>query len=121
MEYALWGIRHYFLRSDSGVVNIYEDLINTRENRPKPNKVYMNLTTAITDITFSPQSQLMAISSYNLKDQLRLIHVPTYTVFTNWPTAKTPLGFVECVEFSPNSEYMVIGNAKGQILLYRLN
>jgi len=43
------------------------------------------------------------------------------TVFSNWPTAGTPLSYVSCFDFSPNSGFLAIGNDKGNALLYRLN
>jgi U3 small nucleolar RNA-associated protein 18 len=55
------------------------------------------------------------------KDQLRLIHMPTASVYTNWPTEKTPFGHIECMSFSPGGEYLATGNSKGKVLLYRLN
>ena len=49
------------------------------------------------------------------------IHLPTHTVFSNWPTSSTPLSYVQCMAFTPNSGYLAIGNDKGKVLLYRLN
>ena len=43
------------------------------------------------------------------------------TVFANWPTPSTPLHNVACVDFSPHSGYLAIGNDRGRALLYRLN
>ena len=54
------------------------------------------------------------------KEALRLVHIPTCTVFSNWPTTKTPLSYVFSLDFSPNSGYLAIGNDKGKVLLYRL-
>ena len=35
--------------------------------------------------------------------------------------AGTPLGYVSKFAFSPRSGYVAMGNAKGKVLLYRLN
>lgn len=43
------------------------------------------------------------------------------TVYSNWPTASTPLNKVTDVAFSSGSQYLAIGNSKGRVLLYRLN
>lgn len=51
----------------------------------------------------------------------RVVHVPTMTVFSNWPTSKSPLHYVHDAAFSPNSGYLAIGNARGRVLLYRLH
>ena len=48
------------------------------------------------------------------------VHLPSLTVFQNWPTSGTPLGHVTAVDFSPRSEYTVIGNSRGRVLLYHL-
>ncbi len=51
----------------------------------------------------------------------RVLHVPSMTVFSNWPTSKSPLHYVHSAAFSPNSGYLAIGNARGRVLLYRLH
>ena len=51
----------------------------------------------------------------------RVVHVPTMTVFSNWPTSKSPLHYVHSTAFSPHSGYLAIGNARGRVLLYRLH
>ena len=48
-------------------------------------------------------------------------HVGARSVFSNWPTSKTPLGYVQGAAFSPHSAYAAIANDKGKVLLYRLN
>ena len=55
------------------------------------------------------------------KDQLRVVHTSTGSVFSNWPTAGTPLDYVQCLDFSAQSRYLAVGNAKGKVLLYGLN
>ena len=52
---------------------------------------------------------------------LRVLHVPSMTVFSNWPTSKSPLHYVHSTAYSPNSGYLAIGNARGRVLLYRLH
>lgn len=48
-------------------------------------------------------------------------HLPSLTVFENWPTAGTPLGRVTSLDFSNGSEYVAIGNSRGKVLLYSLH
>ncbi|KAG5463635.1 MAG: WD40-repeat-containing domain protein [Olpidium bornovanus] len=48
------------------------------------------------------------------------VHLPSLTVFQNWPTFQTPLSYVQCFDFSPRSGYIAVGNDKGKVLLYRL-
>ena len=52
---------------------------------------------------------------------MRLVHVPTGKVYGNWPTARTPLRAVECLDFSPGGAYLATGNNIGKVLLYRLH
>lgn len=47
------------------------------------------------------------------------VHLPSLTVFSNWPTSRTPLRYVNAFDFSPNSGYISIGNDRGKALLYR--
>jgi U3 small nucleolar RNA-associated protein 18 len=49
-----------------------------------------------------------------------MVHVPSKRVFANWPTDKTPLGYVQCLAFSPGGRYLGIGNDKGKALLYKV-
>ena len=46
--------------------------------------------------------------------------MPSCTVFSNWPTSKTPLSYVFSLDFSPSGGYLAVGNDKGKVLLYRL-
>lgn len=93
--------RYIATGSTSGVVNIYED--NAQVPFAMPVKSLMNLTTSISALKFNHDSQLLAIASTTSKDALKIVHLPTRTVYSNWPTANTPLHYVTCVEFSPNS------------------
>ena len=52
---------------------------------------------------------------------MRMVHVPSFRVFPNWPTANTPLNSVNTVEFSPDGGFVSIGSEKGKVLLYKLS
>eukprot|EP00047_Mylnosiga_fluctuans_P004284 m.233670 g.233670 ORF g.233670 m.233670 type:complete len:477 (-) comp12548_c0_seq1:99-1529(-) len=112
--------RYVACGAESGVVNLYDETC-LREARPKPLKAFMNLTTSVDTLEFNHDSQLLAMGSRFKKDCLRMAHVASATVFANWPTSATPLGYVSCVSFSPHSGYIAIGNDKGKVLLYRLS
>ena len=99
----------------SGIINIYDLKSNF-----KLLKSLGNLTTQINNITFNKDTQLLVESSNVKKDQLRLIHLPSLTVFSNWPTSNTPLGKVESVDFSTDGRWLVIGNQRGKLLLYHI-
>jgi U3 small nucleolar RNA-associated protein 18 len=106
--------------SQVGVVNVYSMSSCTLTETPEPTKVLMNLTTAITSLVFHPSSDLLAFGSHDIKDAFRLYHLPSQKVVKNWPTNNTPLGYVSSVDFSPSGKYIAIGNAKGKVILYRL-
>lgn len=65
--------------------------------------------------------ELLAIASSQKKDQLKLVHLPSCTVFSNWPTERTPIKKVTSLDFSPGGGYLALGNNRGRVLLYRLS
>lgn len=80
-----------------------------------------NLVTAIRTLEFSPDAQVLVVASSVQRDALRLVHVPSFSVFRNWPTAATPLGHVSCAAFSKGGQYLVAGNEGGSARLWVLN
>lgn len=106
--------------SDTGIVNIYDESC-LKVAHPTPLKAVGNLTTAVNNIKFHPDSQILGICSRSVKDGFRVVHIPSMTVFRNWPTGRTPLNYVNTFAFSPQGGYVSIGNDKGKSLLYRLN
>jgi len=111
--------KYWATGSDSGIVNIY-DAKNKQANQ-KPVKTIMNLTTAVDNLQFNHDSQILAISSRFKKEALKMVHLQTMTVFQNWPTLKTPLSTVSSIGFSPDSSYFVVGNDRGKALMYNLS
>lgn len=88
---------------------------------PRQIKTIMNLTTKITASAFHPSGQVLAMASGEKRDQLKLVHMPSSSVFTNWPTDRTPFNRIECLDFSPGGGYLAVGNNRGKVLLYQLN
>lgn len=119
--------------SSAGVVNIYgRDQFQAgaalsskagllRPLAPTPLREIMNLTTTVDTLAFSPDSQMLAMASRMKKDAMRLVHLPSCTVFSNWPTGRSPLHYVHSLAFSPNGGFLAVGNARGRVLLYRLH
>jgi len=101
--------------SNNGIVNIYD-----RFNNNKLIKAIDNLTTSISSLEFSHDSQVLCIASRAKRDSLKLVHLPSCTVFKNWPTNMTPLGKVTAVAFSPNGGFLATGNEQGRVRLWRL-
>lgn len=89
---------------------------------PKPLRTYLNLTTGIDHLEYGgPAGELLSMSSHRTKEALKVAHVGTGRVFANWPTARTPLGYVTGgAAVSPGGGYLACGNDKGRVLLYRL-
>jgi U3 small nucleolar RNA-associated protein 18 len=113
--------------SESGVVNLYSEHQHQFEGSvlgssriKSPLKSIMNLHTSSDFVRFNSDGQILAMSSQRETQGLKLLHVPSKTVFANWPTSKTPLGYVWSTDFSPHSRFLAVGNDKGKCLLYKL-
>lgn len=116
--------------SNTGIMNVYdrlelvggvdEDGDVTIKELPEPKRRFEQLVTPITTITFSPDGQLMAFASEPQKDAFRLVHLPSCTVYRNWPTEQTPLGRVTAVAFDAKSDVLAVGNDKGKIRLWEI-
>ncbi|KAL8029100.1 hypothetical protein ABFX02_14G206300 [Erythranthe guttata] len=106
--------------SDSGIVNIYnrDEFLGGKK---KPIKAVENLTTKVDFVKFNHDAQILAVSSRMKKNSLKLIHVPSFTVFSNWPPSNQALHYPSCMDFSPNGGFMAMGNAAGKVLLYKLH
>ena len=115
--------------SGSGVTNIYDRqsliLPSTEDTleiklRPEPARSFMQMTTPVTFVTFSPDGQIMAFGSRHKKDALRLAHLPSCTVYRNWPTEQTPLGRITAVAFTRKGDMLAVGNDAGKIRLWEI-
>ncbi|ORY75998.1 WD40-repeat-containing domain protein [Leucosporidium creatinivorum] len=106
--------------SSTGIVNLYDSASTVPDSgeERKAFKAIGNLTTAVTSMRFNHDSQILALASRTNKDQLKLVHLPSATVFSNWPTQQTPLHHVTALDFSRGSEWLAVGNARGKVLLY---
>lgn len=120
----LGGDRWVVIGSQSGVINIYDrrcfasgNEITVKE-RPEPNKRFEQLTTPTSNLEISADGQLLVFSSKWKKDALRLVHLPSCTVYRNWPTSSTPLGRITAVAFSSGSDMLAVANEAGKIRLW---
>ncbi|KAI0013453.1 Indigoidine synthase A like protein-domain-containing protein [Xylariaceae sp. FL0662B] len=125
----LGGDRWVAIGSNSGVVNVYDrqslilpsaDDEPELQERPEPKRSFMQLTTPITVLTFSPDGQLLAFGSKHKTDAFRLAHMPSCTVYRNWPTQQTPLGRISDVAFGRKSDLLAVGNDAGKIRLWEI-
>lgn len=106
--------------SDCGIVNIYnrDDYLGGKR---KPTKTIENLTTKVDFMKFNHDAQILAICSSMKKNSLKLVHIPSFTVFSNWPPSNRSLHYPRCLDFSPHGGFMAMGNAGGKVLLYKLH
>lgn len=87
----------------------------------KPWKSLMNLTTSIDIMKFHPSSQLLAIGSSVAWNCVRLVHIPSGRVFSNWPNSSFPVGHINNIDFSPDGTLLMLGSGNGKIKLFSLN
>ncbi|OAL51876.1 WD40 repeat-like protein [Pyrenochaeta sp. DS3sAY3a] len=131
--------------SSSGVVNVYDrrawsengpsanrggDVPNGGiPKAPKPLRALQNLTTPISHLHFSADGQVLAMASRWKNNAMRLVHLPSATVFKNWPTEKTPLGRITAVAWGKPSEeeeregsfaQLAVANEAGHVRMWEL-
>lgn len=121
--------------SNSGILNVYDrnNLVVSSpaaaaaaageveiKAQPEVRRAFEQLTTPITVVTFTPDGQLLAFGSKHKKDAFRLVHLPSCTVYRNWPTDNTPLGRITAVAFGTESDMLAVGNDAGKIRLWEI-
>jgi U3 small nucleolar RNA-associated protein 18 len=120
----LGGDRWAAIGSSSGIVNVYDRRKWTNVEkvpaRPKPLRAFDHLTTPTSHLQFSPDGQILCMASRWKRDALRLVHLPSCTVYRNWPTHSTPLGRITAVAWAPNAEMMAIANEQGKVRLWEI-
>lgn len=104
--------------SNMGILSIYDTakLLSAKGEGALIRSI-MNLTTRITSIAFHPAGEVLIFASADRDNALRVLHLHSMRVYSNWPRETTPLGRVHHIRFHGNS-LMSIGNAKGSALLY---
>jgi U3 small nucleolar RNA-associated protein 18 len=124
---SLGGDRWTVIGSQSGIVNIYDRraFVSPKNEiivpeRPQPNKTFEQLTKPTSNLEISPDGQLLVFSTKWKKDALRLVHLPSCTVYRNWPTSQTPLGRITAVAFNGESSMLAIANEQGKIRLFEI-
>ena len=142
--------RWVIIGSTSGIVNIYDrtswghepedpstsSTVTAKNSHvptePRPTRTLEQLTTPVSNLAISPDGQLLVVSSRWKRDAVRLVHLPSCTVYRNWPTSSTPLGRVTSISLtswggSKNTEasgergiWLCIGNEKGRIGMWEV-
>lgn len=106
--------------SKEGVVNLYDTKTVLQNRNPVPLKVVLNFVTSITSLKFNAYSEILAMASDKKHNAFRMMHLPSFTVFSNFPTFQTNLAIPEAIDFSPGSGYIAISNRSFSAFLYRL-
>ena len=109
--------------SKIGAVNIFEfEPHGSQKLVAKPVKSVLNLTTSITDLKFHPSSQMLGICSKWKKNAVRLIHLPSFNTYQNFPgSAVGILKYGLNIEFNSEGSRMAMGNDEGKAHLWSLN
>ncbi|VDN02263.1 unnamed protein product [Thelazia callipaeda] len=103
------------------IVNLYNMSDALMNSFPKPLKVFDNLTTSVDSLEFNFDSQILSLSSSVKNNAIRLAHVGSRTVYTNFPPRGIKVGKVTVTDFSPRSAFMAVGDDKGFVSLFRLS
>lgn len=106
--------------SRQGFVNIYECDSVFNNKFPKPLKAISNITTEITDMAFNPTAEILGICSFDGQNSVKLVHFPSATVVSNFPTLNDQIGRSSTLAFSPSGGYFAIGTSSSQVPLYRI-
>lgn len=72
-----------------------------------------------TRFVLTPESSSTVRSRFN-SFLFATVHLPSCTVYRNWPTSNTPLGRISSVAISPNSDMLAVGNEQGRIRLWEI-
>lgn len=106
--------------SQSGIVNVYDDTCMNSRN-PSPVKAFKNLQYSTYGLKFNSTSEILAMCSAECDNAVKLVHVPSMSVFSNFPGLEhSRLRLVFSVDFSPNNGYLMLGNRAGNAMLFRL-
>ncbi|XP_017044449.1 U3 small nucleolar RNA-associated protein 18 homolog [Drosophila ficusphila] len=106
--------------SQEGVVNIYDYENVFVSKAPQPEKRFMNLRTGISDLQFNHSSELLAMSSGEAPNAVKLAHFPSATVFSNFPSQIENVGYVTSMAFSPHSSFLAFATKGKRVPLFRL-
>lgn len=104
-----------------GIANLYGFNKLTKTVDKSLLKEFGNLTTSIDNVKINPAGEVMAVTSRWKRNAIRLVHLPSRTVYSNWPNFRTKLSFINRVEFSQNSKYMALGNENGNVIVYNFD
>lgn len=104
--------------NESGILSLFEldklriSQVPNQIIRPTPILQKFNLTTFIDTVKFNPTGEFLVFASSSVQNALKVLHVSSGTVFSNWPTSQTPLHYVRGASISSLSDTLIIANNK---------
>jgi len=81
-------------------------------------KQVKNLTTSLSDLCFSPKSEILLGASRWKRNSLKLINIPGLSVYKNWPNFRTVFKYPTCVNWSGDSQLLAVGNEEGNVNVF---
>ncbi|KAI5001371.1 hypothetical protein ZWY2020_026021 [Hordeum vulgare] len=80
-----------------------EEAAEDYQRLSEPHRLQLHFMTEIGQMKLNHDAQVLAISSGKDRNETRLVHVPSFTVFQNWPGPRFGLQYPRCLDFSPDT------------------
>ncbi|XP_018010715.1 U3 small nucleolar RNA-associated protein 18 homolog [Hyalella azteca] len=106
--------------SNTGVVNLYSARDVEMSHTPRPLKVLSQLVTSVNCVKFNSSSEALVFSSMELPNAVRIAHLPSYHVFSNFPRLDHKLDNVLSCCFTPGSGYLALCSSGRRVHRLRL-
>ncbi|KAL1117395.1 hypothetical protein AAG570_004721, partial [Ranatra chinensis] len=103
--------------SSSGVVNVFDT--KTLSGSVSATGGTLSGVTPLKAVMFDSTSQVLAMASDEKHNAVKMLHFPSMTVFSNFPSLNSSYGRVQEVAFSPNSGYFSLTNNLSTAFLFR--
>jgi hypothetical protein len=73
----------------------------------------------VASVKFNPTSEILSMTSEAADNAVKMLHLPSMSVFSNFPGFNVNLKRINCVDFSVNGGYYSVGNNRGAANLFR--
>ncbi|KAF2366657.1 Alcohol dehydrogenase N-terminal [Trinorchestia longiramus] len=106
--------------SNTGIVNIYSAREVEMNPNPRPLKTLSQLVTSVNCVKFNSSSEALVFSSQELPNAVRIAHLPSFRVYSNFPRLSHNLDNILDCSFSPNSGYLALCSSMRRVHRMRL-